>query len=233
MDWDQEVTTGTTILAVEFDGGVVIAADSRTTSGSYIVNRVTDKLTRVTDRIYCCRSGSAADTQAVADIISYKMALLKSCTRDHASCTDELNPAVLCCLDRTTTGREPTVKSAASAFRGICYQNRDSLTAGIICAGWDEREGGQVFVLPLGGMCVRQPFAMGGSGSTYLFGHVDATFRVGMTKEECLKWAADAITLAIERDGSSGGCVRLAAITKDGLERHVILNNELTKFYQD
>eukprot|EP00042_Codosiga_hollandica_P037254 m.291250 g.291250 ORF g.291250 m.291250 type:complete len:211 (+) comp55093_c0_seq7:2793-3425(+) len=210
MDWDQEVTTGTTILAVEFDGGVVIAADSRTTSGSYIVNRVTDKLTRVTDRIYCCRSGSAADTQAVADIISYKMALLK-----------------------TTTGREPTVKSAASAFRGICYQNRDSLTAGIICAGWDEREGGQVFVLPLGGMCVRQPFAMGGSGSTYLFGHVDATFRVGMTKEECLKWAADAITLAIERDGSSGGCVRLAAITKDGLERHVILNNELTKFYQD
>jgi hypothetical protein len=32
-------------------------------------NRVTDKLTHVHDRIYCCRSGSAADTQAVADIV--------------------------------------------------------------------------------------------------------------------------------------------------------------------
>ena len=25
-------------------------------------NRVTDKLTHISDRIYCCRSGSAADT---------------------------------------------------------------------------------------------------------------------------------------------------------------------------
>lgn len=34
-------------------------------------NRVTDKLTYVHDRIYCCRSGSAADTQAVADYVHY------------------------------------------------------------------------------------------------------------------------------------------------------------------
>jgi hypothetical protein len=34
-------------------------------------NRVTDKLTHVHDRVYCCRSGSAADTQAVADIVTY------------------------------------------------------------------------------------------------------------------------------------------------------------------
>lgn len=40
---------------------------------SYIANRVTDKLTRVTDYIYCCRSGSAADTQAIADIVNYHL----------------------------------------------------------------------------------------------------------------------------------------------------------------
>jgi 20S proteasome alpha/beta subunit len=57
---------GTTIMAVEFDGGVVIGADSRTSAGAYIVNRVTDKLTKVHERIYCCRSGSAADTQVQA-----------------------------------------------------------------------------------------------------------------------------------------------------------------------
>ncbi|KAK2178423.1 hypothetical protein NP493_545g01107 [Ridgeia piscesae] len=71
-DWlSTEVTTGTTIMAVEFDGGVVIAADSRTSAGTYIPNRVTDKLTKVTDNIYCCRSGSSADTQAIADIVNY------------------------------------------------------------------------------------------------------------------------------------------------------------------
>lgn len=75
-------------MAVQFDGGVVVGADSRTTTGSYIVrlqkpyplspthrsstnkaNRVTDKLTYVHDHIYCCRSGSAADTQAIADVV--------------------------------------------------------------------------------------------------------------------------------------------------------------------
>ncbi|KAJ2343324.1 Proteasome subunit beta type-1, partial [Coemansia sp. RSA 2618] len=59
-----EVNLGTTIMAVKFDGGVVIAADSRTSTGPYVANRVTDKLTKVNDLIYCCRSGSAADTQA-------------------------------------------------------------------------------------------------------------------------------------------------------------------------
>lgn len=77
-------------MAVQFKDGVVIGADSRTTTGSYIVsglldgyvreidamgqaNRVTDKLTHIHDRIYCCRSGSAADTQAVADIVHYQL----------------------------------------------------------------------------------------------------------------------------------------------------------------
>ena len=53
----------TTIIAVSFDGGVVMGADSRTSTGSYVANRVSDKITAIHDRIYVCRSGSAADTQ--------------------------------------------------------------------------------------------------------------------------------------------------------------------------
>lgn len=60
-------------MAVEFNGGVVIGADSRTSSGTYVSNRVTDKLTKISDKIYCCRSGSAADTQAIADIVAYSL----------------------------------------------------------------------------------------------------------------------------------------------------------------
>lgn len=58
-----EVSTGTTLCAVEFKDGVVIGADSRTSTGTWVANRVTDKLTPVTKSIFCCRSGSAADTQ--------------------------------------------------------------------------------------------------------------------------------------------------------------------------
>lgn len=40
---------------------------------AYVANRVTDKLTKITNHIYCCRSGSAADTQAIADIVNYHL----------------------------------------------------------------------------------------------------------------------------------------------------------------
>lgn len=62
-------------MAVVFEGGVILGADSRTTTGSYIANRVSDKLTPLQDRIFCCRSGSAADTQALADIVRYHLEL--------------------------------------------------------------------------------------------------------------------------------------------------------------
>uniref|UniRef100_A0A2P2I195 Proteasome subunit beta n=1 Tax=Hirondellea gigas TaxID=1518452 RepID=A0A2P2I195_9CRUS len=205
----QEVMTGTTIMAVEYADGVVIAADSRTSSGTFVTNRVTDKLSKITDSIYCCRSGSAADTQAIADVVSSHMDILE-----------------------ITMGEPPQVKVAANTFREICYRYRDSLSAGIIVAGWDKHDGGQVFTIPLGGMLVRQPVALGGSGSTYIWGHMDATFKTGMNKEECVKFVKDAVTLALTRDGSSGGCVRVAIINKDGVEKKVFLHPDLPEFYQ-
>ena len=42
----------------------------------------------------------------------------------------------------------------------------------------------KVYTIPLGGMIVRQPVAIGGSGSTYVWGHIDAAYRPNMTKEE-------------------------------------------------
>lgn len=109
-------------------------------ASAYIANRVTDKLTQLTDRVFCCRSGSAAATQAIADAVKYHLNFLS-----------------------IEMGEQPLVKTVANVFREICYANRDQMTAGIICAGWDKREGGQVFSIPLGGMCVKQPFAIGGT----------------------------------------------------------------------
>ncbi|KAM9917703.1 hypothetical protein OXX59_009160, partial [Metschnikowia pulcherrima] len=108
-----EVSLGTSIMAVKFADGVILGADSRTTTGTYIANRVSDKLTQIHDTIYCCRSGSAADTQAVADIVKYQLQM-------HAV---QLPP-----------GEKPTTKVAASIFQEMCYNNKDSLSAGIICA---------------------------------------------------------------------------------------------------
>ena len=58
-------------MAVTFDGGVILGADSRTSTGSYVANRVSDKVVPIHDFVWACRSGSAADTQAVTDYVRY------------------------------------------------------------------------------------------------------------------------------------------------------------------
>ncbi|KAF6096424.1 proteasome 20S subunit beta 6 [Phyllostomus discolor] len=88
----------------------------------------------------------------------------------------------------------------------------------------------QVYSVPMGGMMVRQSFAIGGSGSSYIYGYVDATYREGMAKEECLQFTANALSLAMERDGSSGGVIRLASIEESGVERQVLLGDQIPKF---
>ena len=59
--------TGTTIVAVQYADGVVIGADSRVSTGRYVSNRASDKLTPLSDFVWLLRSGSAADTQLVGD----------------------------------------------------------------------------------------------------------------------------------------------------------------------
>lgn len=86
-------------------------------------------------------------------------------------------------------------------------------------AGWDKRKGGQVsngarwsrggeagdaqvetltrFLLcnqvfaTLNGLLTRQPFAVGGSGSSYVYGFVDAEYRKGMSKEEAQQFVVN------------------------------------------
>lgn len=84
-------------------------------------------------------------------------------------------------------GIEPLVETAANVFRELCYNYRDSLMAGILVAGWDSRKGGQVYSVPIGGMCVRQPISIGGSGSTYVYGYMDSQYKPNMLKNECVK----------------------------------------------
>jgi len=208
MDWlTSEHMTGTSIMAVEFDGGVVMGADSRTSTGQYIANRVSDKITAISDRIYVCRSGSAADTQAVSDFVRYYLD-----------------------MHEMELGEMPSVNTAASLVQRMCYQNKESLLAGIIVAGWDAHLGGQVYTIPLGGMRVRQPFSIGGSGSTYIYGYCDSAFKPNMTKVQCLSFVRSSLALAMNRDGSSGGVIRTVVITKDGVEREMLPGDKLPKF---
>lgn len=157
-------------MALIYDKGVLVAADSRTSSGQFIVDRVSDKLEFIHDRIFCLRSGSAADTQTLAKIVRNYLAM-------HA----------------VELGRLPHVKTAARLFQQVMYSNKDYLEASIVIGGWDPYEGSQVYALPLGGSLIPRNFALSGSGSMFIYGFCDANFREGFTLEEAKKFAVTSI----------------------------------------
>jgi len=186
-------------MAACFDGGVILGADSRTSTGNFVANRAADKITPLADNVWICRSGSAADTQNVSWNVCH--ALEQHCQM---------------------TGAPVEVRTAASVVREVVYRYKDNLSAGLIVAGYDDAEGGAVWALPLGAALMRQPYAIGGSGSAYITGWCDRNWRDGMSRDECREFVLRAVSHAMSRDGSSGGCIRLVVVDKGGARREFV-----------
>eukprot|EP01070_Trichotokara_eunicae_P009984 Trichotokara_eunicae@DN6225_c0_g1_i1.p1 len=199
-----EVETGTTICAFSFDGGIVIAADTRTSAGQYIVNRASRKLTPLGERIFVARSGSAADTQALSKIVKMHLS-----------------------SHEVELGCPARVETAACLLQLLAYNNKDNLTAGLIVAGVDDVKGAQVYSIPLGGSKIQVPYSLGGSGSGFITAMVDAEYKEGMSKGDALAFARRVVSHAMYRDGSSGGMVRAIVVTKESVEESVISDTQL------
>ncbi len=125
------------------------------------------------------------------------------------------------------------VKTAAQLVMQIAYGNKSALQAGMIVAGWSAAEGGVVYGIPLGGTLLRVPFTLGGSGSSYIYGWVDHTYREGMSREEAEAWVTRAVSLAMSRDGSSGGVIRLVTIDAKGVTRRMVPGHEVPVGYDE
>jgi 20S proteasome subunit beta 1 len=212
-----DVSLGTTIIAVSYNGGVILGADSRTSTGSYVANRAQDKITPLTDRVYLCRSGSASDTQAIA---AYVQHYLSSMQAERAG--RSLKPGA------PGSAEAPSVLAAANLCMQMAYGNKNALQAGLIVAGFDhDLQTGSVYAIPLGGTLLRVPYAIGGSGSAYITGFCDKRFREGMSEQEAKAFVVAALGHAIARDSSSGGCIRTVTVDAKGARRDFIAGDKV------
>ncbi|BBG95365.1 N-terminal nucleophile aminohydrolases superfamily protein [Prunus dulcis] len=181
--------------------------------GVYVANRASDKITQLTDNVYVCRSGSAADSQVVSDYVRYFL-------HQH---TIQL-------------GQPATVKVCANLVRLLSYGNKNMLETGLIVGGWDKYEGGKIYGIPLGGTLLELPLPLEfatGSGSSYLYGFFDQAWKEGMTKDEAEQLVVKAVSLAIARDGASGGVVRTVVINSEGVTRNYYPADKLPLWHEE
>ena len=58
--------TGTTIVGVVYDGGIVLGADTRATEGDTVADKNCEKIHYIADNIWCCGAGTSAGKTAAA-----------------------------------------------------------------------------------------------------------------------------------------------------------------------
>lgn len=69
--------TGTTIVGIIYRDGVILGADTRSTSGSIIADKNCEKIHFLAKNMYCCGAGTAADTEATTQMISSQLEILR------------------------------------------------------------------------------------------------------------------------------------------------------------
>lgn len=106
--------TGTTIVGVKYNGGVVLAADTRATGGSIVVEKNCEKIHYVAPNIYACGAGTAADTQFVNLFMSSNLE-----------------------LQRLNSGRQTRVSSYITSTASLLYRYQGQLGAYLIVGGYD------------------------------------------------------------------------------------------------
>ena len=79
-------------------------------------------------------------------------------------------------------GNLPLVRSAAGIMREIIYNNRNALSASMICSGWDPYVGYQIYSVNQHGFHAEGDYAVSGSGNIFIMGYFDAYYQQGTSR---------------------------------------------------
>ncbi|MFH8132463.1 MAG: archaeal proteasome endopeptidase complex subunit beta [Candidatus Aenigmatarchaeota archaeon] len=190
-------TTGTTTVGIVCKEGVVLAAEKKSTMGYLVASKESVKILPIEDNIAITIAGASGDAQA---LVRYMKAE--------------------CRLFEIQNNRKISVQAAATLLANILYSGRWTFLpymVQLIIAGYDD-SGPSIYTLDaIGSVEEEKRFFSTGSGSPIALGVLEDKYKDGISLNEGVKLAVQAIKAAIERDIASGGkSIDVAVITKDG-----------------
>jgi len=188
------LSTGTTIVGVVFEGGVVLGADSRATSGDTVADKECKKIHYMAPNIMCCGAGTAADTEMVTQMISSTLT-----------------------LGRLESGRQTRVIEALTRLKRLLYKYQGHIGAALVLGGVDV-EGPFLATVAPHGSTDRLPFVTMGSGSIAAMSVLETNYRDGLNQEDAIAIVRAAICAGILNDPYSGSHVDICVITPKGTE---------------
>lgn len=180
--------TGTTIVALAAEDGVVMAADKRMSlGGRFTASKDVQKISKIHPTGVMAISGSVGAAQQLLQSLRAETSLYETRHDESMSMT---------ALSRT----------AGHLVRG--------LPVGPLLGGVDET-GGHVYELDGGGSVIEDTYAASGSGMQTAYGLLEGRIDEVRSVADAEDVAIDAVRAASERDTASGNGVTVATVTNE------------------
>eukprot|EP01062_Namystynia_karyoxenos_P059183 TRINITY_DN50618_c0_g1_i1.p1 TRINITY_DN50618_c0_g1~~TRINITY_DN50618_c0_g1_i1.p1 ORF type:complete len:310 (+),score=114.24 TRINITY_DN50618_c0_g1_i1:82-930(+) len=181
-----DLKKGTTTLGFVFQGGVILAVDSRASSGQYIASRTVQKVITINEYLLGTMAGGAADCMYWNRWLGTE-----------------------CRLWELRNKSRITIAAASKILGNLTYSMRNhGLSMGTMVAGVDHR-GPQLWSVDDHGTRMKLNMLSHGSGSIYAYGVLDQGWRYDMSPEEAQNLGRKAVLISTHRDGYSGGNVQV------------------------
>jgi proteasome beta subunit len=204
-----EAPHGTTIVAVTFPGGVVMAGDRRATMGNLIAQRDIEKVFHADD-LSCV--GIAGTAGLAIEIVRLFQVELEHYEK----------------IEGSTLSLEGKANRLATMIRGNLGMAMQGLAVVPLFAGYDElRETGRIFSYDVtGGRYEEHKFHSVGSGSLFARGALKKLWREDLGRDDAVLCSIQSLYDAADEDSATGGpdVTRrifpvVSVVTSDGYQR--------------
>jgi proteasome beta subunit len=204
-----ELTHGTTVVAIRYADGVVMAGDRRATSGNFISHRTMEKVFPADRHSGVAIAGAAGPAVEMVKLFQLQLEHYEKVEGAELSLEGKANQ-----LSQMVRSHLP------AAMQGFAVVP--------LFAGYDVRRStGRLFEYDVtGGRYEETDFAATGSGSLHAGTVIKIGFRVDLDRTEAVELAINSLFQAADEDSATGGpdLVRgiypvIATITSDGFTR--------------
>jgi proteasome beta subunit len=183
-----EVTHGTTVVAIRYADGVVLAGDRRATAGFAIASRRIEKVFPADDLSGVAIAGAAGPGTDMVRLFQTQLEHYEKIEGEGLSLEGKAN-------------------QLAQMVRGNLGAALQGLVVVPLFAGYDERRRvGRVFSFDVtGGKYEEADFQVNGSGGVHAKNWIKAQWREGLTADEAIGLAIRSLFAAADEDTATGG----------------------------
>tara|TARA_Y100000034_G_scaffold51447_1_gene63274 strand:+ start:1782 stop:2444 length:663 start_codon:yes stop_codon:yes gene_type:complete len=211
----QILKTGTSLVGIKCDEGVVLASDRKMTLGGQIVaHKNFQKIYRVNDYLLVSIAGQVSDAQMALKMIA---AQLK--------------------LKELKSKKRPTIKEASNFIASLYFNTirQPSMIPSIVAslvAGVNEDGTAELYnISPDGAIKNIETYDADGSGMMFIWGLLERQYKKDITIEQGVKLAVEALKSSSERDAASGSGIDVYTLTEKGIKQ--VVEQEIVAEYRD